>query len=173
MDKAFFLVPAALALAACEAPNNSPLFFGQGATVGISLGASATSAGTPEIVVGVKQADVAVVPTIIPGDVELGGKDRDGNGERRAISATHTNNSVGENGTTQSAPGTFDRSEGITTDALSTFGSFSSNTNTTNGVSIGIFFSTGVAAQNLSRGFMCAVGPTHRDCSSKAEPDDG
>ena len=46
-------------------------------------------------------------------------------------------------------------------DALSTFGSFSSETSVGTGndaqVKLGIFFATGVAAQTLSEGFRCAL----------------
>ena len=57
---------------------------------------------------------------------------------------------------------------GSETDALSTFGSFSSDS-TTESVGLGTFFATGVAAQNLSNGFKCKLSNgTHYECTAKA-----
>lgn len=136
----------ALVVSACTETNgNSPLIFGQGVTVGISVGASPTAANTPDITIGVKQADLAIVPTVVPKDVPLANKDS------RMILA----NGVPEKGGSSEY------------DALSTFGSFS-NTTKTGEVQLGIFFATGIAAQNLSRGFQCGVSKgTHYECKGQ------
>lgn len=130
------------AIAACTNHESSPLVFGQGITVGISVGQAATGP-TPEIVIGVKQADVAVVPTVIPSDVSLDGTE---NATRRI--ASHGDGDPGKE------------------DALSTFGSFSSDAKTDQ-VNLGIFFATGVAAQTLAEGFKCSLsGASDGNCTS-------
>lgn len=136
-----------IALAACSTVDSSPLIFGQGLTVGISVGASPTNNATPEITLGVKQANLAIVPTVIPGEVPLPANEF----ATRRIAAF----GAGEG-----------ESKGIE-DALSTFGSFSNNTSV-NGVTLGVFFATGVAAQRLSEGFRCAVSKNSvSDCVAK------
>lgn len=124
---------AAGALSACAPNQSSPLIFGQGITVGISVGASPANAELPEIAIGLKQADIAIVPTVIPNDVSLDGTEK----ATRRIAG-------------------FGKGTDGTEDALSTFGSFS-NTTKINEVTLGVFFATGVAAQNLSSGFGCAM----------------
>lgn len=135
----------AMALSACafDVNKSSPLIFGQAATVGISVGPS-TTGNSAEMVVGVKMADIAVVPTVVPADVTLPDQDH----------ATRNIRSFGkaENGKSPSE------------DALSTFGSFSSDTQV-NQVKLGIFFATGVAAQNISAAFACSINSAgHQDC---------
>lgn len=120
-------------LAGCTTLDSSPLIFGQGITVGISAGAASTNT-SPEIVIGFKQANFAVVPTVIPADVPpLPGE----NEPTRRIAAFGSGPTGLE-------------------DALSTFGSFSNNTKVGE-VELGVFFATGVAAQRLSQGFCYAV----------------
>ena len=121
-------------LAGCSTLDSSPLLFGQGVTVGISAGAAPTNT-SPEIVVGFKQANFAVVPTVIPKDVPLP------DSQERRIHAFGEDTPAGRPGAA---------------DALSTFGSFQ-NTTTGGKVGLGVFFATGVAAQNISEGFSCAV----------------
>lgn len=129
-------------LCGCTPPESSPLVFTQGVTVGINVGSSATNPSVPELAVGLKQANAAVVPTVIPKDVPLGFKDN------RRI--------AGHGGQISSnLPGASEPLEGLE-DALSTFGSFSGQTQV-NEVNLGVFFATGVAAQNLADGFRCAA----------------
>lgn len=134
--------------AGCAAGGeSSPLIFGQGVTAGISVGASATSANTPEIVIGLKQADIAVVPTVVPKEIEI----KDNSGFDRKILANGDPSGEGEQATSNF-------------DALSTFGSFSNET-ALEKVTLGVFFATGVAAQNLSSGFQCALSEgKHKNC---------
>ena len=140
MKRGLVLSLLAVALAACSTADSSPLIFGQGVTVGISVGTSAANANTPEITIGVKMADIAVVPTVIP---------KDHPGATRDEPRIHA----------------FGEGDKATTDALSTFGSFNNETKVDK-VTLGIFFATGVAAQNLSNGFKCALGKSHKDCST-------
>ncbi|WP_413206861.1 hypothetical protein [Rhodospirillum sp. A1_3_36] len=140
----------ALTLSACSTVESSPLIFGQGLTVGISVGPSTVNSTTPEMTVGVKQTDVAVVPTVVPKDIDL---PNGGELGPRQITAHGAQTKDGDN-----------LLEGEQ-DALSTFGSFSSDT-AINGVKLGVFFATGVAAQNLSVGFSCAVDGVPNACSS-------
>lgn len=128
--------------AACAAESNSvPLVFGTATTLGVSVGANPANAGTPEFTLGFKRAEIAVVPTVIPKD---------------AITELATKQEI-------VATGVGEHSE---TDALSTFGSFASDS-TTQSVGLGTFFATGVAAQNLSNGFKCKLANgTHYECNA-------
>ena len=122
----------------CADNKSSPLLFGQGVTVGISAGAAPEAGGSPQITVGVRQANIAVVPTVVPNEVDVASADR-------RIAAFGADQAGGRAGKT---------------DALSTFGSFSSTSAVGVGdarVQLGIFFATGVAAQTLSEGFRCAL----------------
>ncbi|MEM9010727.1 MAG: hypothetical protein AAGE18_05825 [Pseudomonadota bacterium] len=128
-----------LCLSACGSTNEAaPLVFGQAVNAGIVVAQSATSQN-PELTVGLRMADIAVVPTIVPGSIGVAGDDP--GGAARKIYATGSDD--GESGPPQ--------------DALSTFGSFSGDTSTGQ-VQLGVFFATGVAAQRLSEGFRCGVG---------------
>lgn len=125
----WMLVPVlAAVLAGCEAPQSNPLIFGQAVTLGVSAAPSAAAPGAVDFAVGFKQADIAVVPTIVPGDVPTDG------GPRQIVS----------------------HGDGEEQDTLSVFGSFSNDTSV-NSTKIGVFFATGIAAQNLSDGFRCAT----------------
>ena len=54
----FIILMTAPLLAACSAESNSvPLVFGTATTLGVSVGANAASAGTPEFTVGFKRAE--------------------------------------------------------------------------------------------------------------------
>lgn len=121
-------------LAGCEASDSSPLFFGQTIDLGIVVGTSPTGT-TPQITVGLKQQDTAIVPTVVPLDERLPGDDR----------ITHDRQIIRSSGKTVGDQFPND-------DSMSVFGSFSNKT-TVNGVTIGVFFATGLAAQNLSDGF--------------------
>lgn len=118
--------------------SSSPLYFGQNTTYGAAVGGTAAAGGLPELTVGYRQANVAIVPTVIPGDVKLG---KNGN-ESRTIFATQDQRSAVGGATDGS-------SDGNRTDAYSTFGSFKASTKT-NGITLGVFFATGVAAQTLA-----------------------
>ena len=59
------LTAVALLLGACASQDHAPLFFGQAQTLGISVGASPASQ-TPEMTLGFKDVNVAVVPTLDP-----------------------------------------------------------------------------------------------------------
>ena len=96
------------------------------------MGISPANGATPELVVGLKQVNTAVVPTVIPKDVTV---------------------PPGKNPTIR-AFGAGDKPE---QDALSTFGSFSNQT-PPKFVTLGVFFATGVAAQNISQAFQNKVG---------------
>lgn len=135
-------------LAGCAAQSSTaPLVFGTATTLGVSVGSTAASAGTPEFTVGFRRAEIAVVPTIIPKNAITGQAD---NQEVRAFGAD-TAAGAGE------------------IDALSTFGSFSGDT-TTGSVNLGTFFATGLAAQNLSNGFKCQLAQgSHYDCTANAD----
>lgn len=130
------------ALSACSTSDSAPLFFGQGTTVGISAGPAASNQASPELIVGVKHANIALVPTVIPKDVPI---PNDKNTNRKIVAHGQDSKNAKQ-------------------DALSTFGSFSNTTKPDN-VNLGIFFATGVAAQNISNGFKCGV----MDASAQAE----
>lgn len=138
----------------CATQDASPLFFGQGLTVGITAGAAPVN-NTPEITVGVKMADVAIVPTVVP----IEHKDVQ-SGDRKILANQGVKLKPSQNGVAAQ----FDEIDGQ--DALSTFGSFSSETKVNN-VTLGVFFATGIAAANLSQGFQCSVGSSHKDCTSQ------
>jgi hypothetical protein len=137
--KKIIAIAASLLAAACTTQDASPLIFAQGITVGISVGSSATNAATPEFVVGLKQANIAIVPTVIPKDIPLPEKQTSRN--IRSFSPEDGKDTDGAE------------------DALSTFGSFSNQTSS-NCVTLGVFFATGVAAQNISKGLQEKTGTT-------------
>lgn len=140
--KKIIAIAASLLAAACSVEESSPLIFGQGLTVGISIGAPATNGPTPELVVGLKMADIAIVPTVIPKEIPL--------------PPDQTSRNIRSHGEEKSGGGKGANGNDIPLagkeDALSTFGSFSNQTKT-DCVTLGVFFATGVAAQNISEGF--------------------
>ena len=140
--KKIIAITASLLAAACTTQDASPLIFGHGVSVGISVGASPTNAATPEFVIGLKQANIAIVPTVIPEGVTLP-EDQQSRNIR-----SHDGQSAGGG---QDNAGNDVPLEGKE-DSLSTFGSFS-NATSANCVTLGVFFATGVAAQNISLGF--------------------
>lgn len=120
-----------LLLVGCESASVNSVIFGQGTSVGLSIGQSPTTQA-PEFVLGYKDANIAFLPTVATkadGDIiTLGGK---------------------------SGSGTDGFSE-----TYSVLGQFEVNTPTQIGsgaVGLGKFFATGLAAQKLSAGFACAV----------------
>ena len=142
MIRGISILIVAASLAGCSTNDASPLIFGQGVTVGISAGSAPEAGGTPQITVGVKQADIAIVPTVVPKEIPVDATDD------RRIAAFGKQQANGKEGKQ---------------DALSTFGSFSTTTSAGQGaaaVELGIFFATGVAAQTLSEGFRCALANT-------------
>jgi hypothetical protein len=76
-------VVAAIFAGGCASQEHAPLLFGQAHTLGVSIGAS--TAGTPDLVVGFKDANIAHIPTVakfdngggvlIQGDVGAGHRD--------------------------------------------------------------------------------------------------
>ena len=142
MWKAVFMMMTPVLAGCAEGHNSHPLVFGTATTLGVSVGATAASGGTPELTVGFKRAEIAIVPTTVPA------KDLS-NPDKQKIRG------LGE-GTTNPE------------DALSTFGSFESDT-TTNSVGIGTFFATGVAAQRLAEGIKCKFADKKSDnCIAKS-----
>lgn len=133
----------ALVLAGCSGANvldSQPLFFSQGVTLGVTGGTAPQNGNTPEFTLGFKQANVALVPTVMPGVVE------DSNGNQRQLTKDILINTKILGQDTQSA------GNAGAQDALSTFGSFEADTGPTKG-NLGVFFATGVAAQKLADGF--------------------
>ena len=113
----------AMTLAGCATTNDTDyLIYAKSLT----FGASATTTGnaSPELSVGLRSQNVAIVP-VKSGDKLIQG-------------------SVGS-----AAP--------QDQDALSVLGQFNAST-TTQGITLGEFFSTGVASQKLADGFACAMG---------------
>jgi hypothetical protein len=129
------LVPCilAMALAGCYSTQNPPLVFLQATTVGISASTTGSS-GTPELALGYRDIDVALVPVT----------DEAG----RQIRAKNPNPNAGGKGKFE--------------DALSVFGQFQVNTNAGAQTSAGLgkFFATGLAAEQLAVGFKYKEGGT-------------
>ncbi len=121
---------AVFGLSGCVPNEGNPLYFGQAVTFGVSAAPSPAAAGAVDFTVGFKQADVAIVPTIVPKDVPVDPS------KRKIVS--------------------FGEGSDSRQDALSVFGSFSGDAEV-NKTKIGVFFATGVAAQNLSEGFRCGT----------------
>ncbi|HSF93710.1 MAG TPA: hypothetical protein VLA52_01690 [Thermohalobaculum sp.] len=152
--KKIALILALPALAACSASEHAPLIFGQATTLGVSVGAAATGA-TPEFTLGLKDANIAIIPTIVrqpDGKFEQIGGNNASSGDPVAVS---------DGGEDSAAP----TSSGLTEDAYSTFGQFEATTEGSK-VGLGKFFATGVAAQRLSEGFACGVSHgTEKRCN--------
>lgn len=119
------------ALAGCSnLPMNTPLFFGETVSVGISASTSTTDQGM-DLTLGFKSKDVAVVPVVT---FEGGTQENSG----------------------KSVPLRGEVSEGATTnrDAYSVIGQFSTTTDDAGKrIGLGKFFATGQAALQLSEGF--------------------
>ena len=60
------LTAVAVLVGACASPPQAPLLFGQAQTLGISVGANAANQ-TPEMTLGYKDVNIAVIPTVNPG----------------------------------------------------------------------------------------------------------
>jgi len=130
----FMLAAAAISLCACR--SSSVLVFGQSHTVGISIG-TAPSQSTPELSVGYKDLDIAVVPVAILSNDGAVTKD-----------TMRVNSAVAS----------IDRADGFDTDALSVLGQFEVSTKAKEPeVGLGKFFATGLAAQKLADGFSCKL----------------
>ena len=65
MKKALGLGAIVLLLGGCTT-ENAPLLFGQAHSVGIAVGTNPANQ-TPEITVGYKDVDLAVIPTVVEG----------------------------------------------------------------------------------------------------------
>jgi hypothetical protein len=111
-------------LGGCSTYPNAPLVFYQATTVGISASTTGSSA-TPELSLGYRDTDVALVPV-----TDEAGK------PIRAINPAPTGGAK-------------------FSDAMSVFGQFQVNTNagTATNAGLGKFFATGIAAQDLAAGF--------------------
>lgn len=178
--KKYSAILAMLLVSACEKDKDSaPLIFGQGTSVGISVGPSTANAAAPEIAVGVKLADVAVVPTTVPlprtpkdeeefkhavtaeifearrirGSSSSQGQDVVDEALRTAVAGAVSNILSASISDEEKAERIAELRNVLgKDDSLSTFGSFSNETSS-NCVKLGVFFATGVAAQTLSEGF--------------------
>lgn len=116
--------------------ESKPLLFGQAITFGLSGGTAPQNGNTPEFVVGYKQLNVAVVPTVLgPIDLDKTQLTPDQMKGLKIRGQTRKN----------------DGKDGIQ-DALSTFGSFDAS-GESGSVELGTFFATGVAASRLAEGF--------------------
>jgi hypothetical protein len=117
-------------LSGCNTNPDLPLVFYQATTVGITANASPAQA-SPEISLGYRDTDVAVVPVTANG---------------QPIRAKNPN------------PNT--NGKGKYEDALSVFGQFQVDTAAGPSTSIGLgkFFATGLAAEQLANGFKYRVG---------------
>lgn len=121
----------ASAVAGCEVLPNNPVIFGQGTSVGISIGQSPTTQ-TPEFVLGYKDANIAYLPTV----------------------------AVDANGNVQDLGGVMRMNGNEFKETYSVLGQFEVNANTDPGkpsVGLGKFFATGNAAVKLAAGFACGV----------------
>lgn len=148
MRSILFVAALPAVAAACTPSENAPLVFGQGTTLGVTVGAAATGQ-TPEFTLGYKDTNIAVIPTIVEQQdgsfTQLGGEN-----------VTSGFVPAGES-EVPSAPGDAERrTSGNTYDAFSTFGQFEASIEGSK-VGLGKFFATGVAAQRLSEGFACGV----------------
>lgn len=153
----------AASVAGCQEQASQPLIFGQGISFGVVMGAAAQAGNTPELTVGMKMVDIAIVPTVI-GLPDAVLREAVANGAKfdRLMASDRR---ITGNRDVQLSDGK--PTEYGSQDALSTFGSFSSSTES-GSVKLGVFFATGVAAQSLAEGFKCGVGPQHEDCTSDA-----
>lgn len=127
MKKFLYFASVAALVAACTPAENAPLIFGQAITVGVSIG-SAPTGQTPEFTLGYRDANLAIIPTLMTG--------ADGGNEQ-----------IG---------GTVAAATDPATDAFSTFGQFEGSMEGAK-VGLNKFFATGLAAQKLADGFACAV----------------
>ena len=128
-------IVAAAAIAAGCSNVNPPLLFGDQSTFGVHLGNDSAAAGA-SVSVGFKQRSVAVVPVTVLGD----------DGKAFAIKAHGQN----DNRDALSVFAVFDGGGG---------GSSSGGTGSQS-VRMGQMFSTGLAAQSLTRGYQCLY---HKD----------
>src|SRR5687768_2375050 len=117
--------PSALLLGACTtADQPMPLVFGRTQTIGIGVQGSAADQGA-SITLGFNDRNIAVVPTTTMGGQSI-----------RSVAPEPTQASAQYQ------------------DALSVLGQFEANAKATSPeVSLGTFFSTGLAARNLAEGF--------------------
>lgn len=147
------LVTVAATISGCEAPKHAPLIFGQTQTLGVSI-ATAANGTAPEVTLGYRDANIAMVPTTIeqPGGENTQLEATVGGGEKLAAD--------GETVVERQKPAK---------DAFSTFGQFSAAvTGATAKTALGKFFATGLAAQKISDGFSCALSEgTSAACTGK------
>ena len=118
------------------AQSSSPLLFGTTTSLGVAVNTGSGTDISPGITVGYGREEVAIVPTIIPANVEPTET------ENRAILA----NVGGASNPRQ--------------DALSTFADFNNNNsgNANPVIDIGSTFATGIAAQYVALGSLCKQG---------------
>jgi hypothetical protein len=144
-------------LGGCNAPDNLPLVFYQATTVGITANASPAQ-GSPEISLGYRDTDVAVVPVI------AGGR------KVRGVSPVNSEDSLNEQESSLILSGSKDKQKTAKfEDALSVFGQFQVDTNAdtksqTASIGLGKFFATGLAARSLAVGFKCKIADKATTC---------
>jgi hypothetical protein len=143
-----------MALSGCNAPDNLPLVFYQATTVGITANASPAQ-GSPEISLGYRDTDVAVVPVI------AGGR------QVRGVSPLNSDDNLNDQEDLVTLVSPTDKQKRAKfQDALSVFGQFQVDTsaggNNQTGASVGLgkFFATGLAARSLAVGFKCKLANT-------------
>ncbi|MEM1299610.1 MAG: hypothetical protein AAGH68_10060 [Pseudomonadota bacterium] len=147
--KSFLRLPAVVAVAfvtaGCDYATSNPVVFGQATSLGITVGQSPTTQ-TPELVLGYKDANIAVLPTI----------------------ATDANGNITRLGSASTQDG------GAFEETFSVLGQFQANTEAKDNApsaALGKFFATGFAAQKLSAGFACSVsdGKDVKHCHAPKE----
>jgi hypothetical protein len=141
-------------LAGCNIPDSTPLIFLQTTTVGISATTTAAQ-GTPELSLGYRDVDLAIVP-VIAGGKKIAGKapvNPDGS----------LNPPAPDNAALALTTADGKKSKSFS-DALSVFGQFQVDTSAavTSGPSAGLgkFFATGLAARSLATGYECKLAGT-------------
>lgn len=140
------------ALLGCNTPDNTPLVFLQTTTVGISVG-TAASQGSPDLSLGYRDVDLAIVPVIaggkkVRGEAPVGAADKPIDSSEGALMVSQPTNPQGK--------------KVKYSDALSVFGQFQVDTGAgaaagTPTVGLGKFFATGLAARHLAAGYQCKL----------------
>ena len=137
------------ALSGCNIPDNTPLVFLQTTTVGISAGTTAAQ-GSPDISLGYRDVDLAIVPVI------AGGK------KVRGVGPTNPDGSIPVDAVAMASDASGKGKPAKLQDALSVFGQFQVDTSAaaagTASVGLGKFFATGLAARSLATGYECKLG---------------
>ena len=118
-------------VAGCEAPTANPVIFGQGTSLGITLGQSSTTQA-PEFALGYRDQNIAYLPTV----------------------------AVDEKGRVIPIGGAINSQTGSFNETYSVLGQFELGAEAKENVpaiALGKFFATGNAAVKLSAGFACGI----------------